>query len=78
MVHPEEYNEHTLEIDNLPNRLTIFRLILVPVVVACLLMIDPEYKNITGISNSTLGWLAGWLFVLASITDFFDGSWPEK
>lgn len=78
MVHPEEITEQTLEIDNLPNRLTIFRLILVPVVVGLLLMINPEYKNITGMSNSTLGWLAGWLFVLASITDFFDGYLARK
>ena len=74
MVHQEQ----ALQIDNLPNRLTIFRLILVPVVVGCLLMIDPEYKNVSGISSSTLGWLAGWLFVLASITDFFDGYLARK
>lgn len=74
MVHQEQ----ALQIDNLPNRLTIFRLILVPVVVGCLLMIDPDFKNVSSISSSTLGWIAGWLFVLASITDFFDGYLARK
>jgi CDP-diacylglycerol--glycerol-3-phosphate 3-phosphatidyltransferase len=47
---------------NLPNRLTIFRILLTPVMVACLL-IDFEHNVI----------VAGLVFALAALTDYFDG-----
>ncbi len=52
---------------NLPNKLTIFRIILVPFFVACLLIEFP-YNNI----YATL------LFVIASLTDFLDGYIARK
>ena len=66
-----------LEIDNLPNRLTIFRMLLIPVVVLSLYF--TEYPTYT-LSPYTmiLNHVAGWTFVLASITDFFDGYIARK
>lgn len=60
------------EIDNLPNRLTIFRILLIPVVIGSLFLNtfhSEEYKHYTSFFN----YLAAWTFVAASITDFFDG-----
>ncbi len=59
-------------IDTLPNRLTIFRLILIPVIIACLLLNLASYPWLLKY-QAKLNWAAGWIFVLASITDFFDG-----
>lgn len=69
--------KNDLEIDNLPNRLTFFRMLMIPVVVLALyfteespLWIDP-YKDY-------LGHVACWIFVVASITDFLDGYIARK
>lgn len=64
-----------LEIDNLPNRLTIFRVILIPIVITSLFFIK---INIFESLHSDLGWLAAWVFTIASITDFFDGYIARK
>ena len=53
---------------NLPNKLTVFRVILIPVFVFFMLM--PE---ITGAK-----WYALFFFCLASVTDFFDGYLARK
>ncbi|EPZ50653.1 CDP-diacylglycerol--glycerol-3-phosphate 3-phosphatidyltransferase [Bacteriovorax sp. BAL6_X] len=60
------------EIDNLPNRLTIFRVALIPVICLTLYLCLFE-ENIFKATVKTLGYIAAWTFVLASITDFFDG-----
>ncbi len=66
-----------LEIDNLPNRLTLFRVMLIPLIVGSLLIagydieLFQDYKSI-------LGWFAGWIFTVASITDFLDGYIARK
>jgi CDP-diacylglycerol--glycerol-3-phosphate 3-phosphatidyltransferase len=65
------------DIDNLPNRLTIFRLILVPLVVAAL-MFNLDIFDFGYELKSTLGWTAAWIFVAASVTDFFDGYIARK
>ena len=65
------------DIDNLPNRLTIFRLILVPLVVIAL-MFNLDIFDVAQGVKSTLGWTAAWIFVAASITDFFDGYIARK
>lgn len=66
-----------LQINNLPNLLTIFRIALIPVVVICLLLSDPG-NDLFSASKITLGWTAGWIFTLASVTDFFDGYIARK
>jgi len=67
--------QNDLEINNLPNRLTIFRVMLIPIVLASLGLIQvgtlSEY-------HSVLGWIAAWTFTIASITDFFDGYIARK
>ncbi len=66
-----------LEIDNLPNRLTILRILLIPIVVMSLYFIkDPSWIG-AGFEN-ILGHIACWVFVLASITDFLDGYIARK
>jgi len=53
---------------NLPNRLTLMRLILVPVFVAVLLISDELWANITGLA----------IFCIASYTDHLDGKLARK
>lgn len=59
------------EIDNLPNRITLFRIVLIPIILLSL------YFNITSPIKS-LNYLAAWTFVIASISDFFDGYFARK
>ena len=49
---------------NLPNKLTIFRVILIPFFVVFLLL-DP--------SNQTYRYIADAIFIIASLTDMLDG-----
>jgi len=70
-------NPNYLEIDNLPNRLTVFRVLLIPVVIALLHYADSDIQSALD-NKSLLGWIAGWIFALASITDFFDGYIARK
>lgn len=65
------------QIDNLPNRLTIFRMALIPIIISSLIL----QKMNLGWSESLhlkLGYIAAWTFVAASITDFFDGYIARK
>lgn len=79
----ESQNEHhpnEWEIDNLPNRLTMFRVVLIPIILVSLLLV--QYQIGLGqekyISNLTLSYIAAWTFVVASITDYFDGYFARK
>ena len=59
---------------NLANKLTIFRIILVPVI-----MLVPIIDNLVGIPGEFLGistafWIMNIIFIIASITDKLDGS----
>ena len=54
---------------NLPNKLTVVRMVLVPFFVASLLLSG---------SNESLKWVALVLFVVASLTDFLDGYIARK
>ncbi len=69
------YNEW--EIDNLPNRLTLVRIALVPIIGTCLLL-DLEKVSWPPFHSAHLGWVAAACFALASITDFFDGHIARK
>ncbi len=47
---------------NISNLLTLMRIAVIPVIVVCIYMKEPYF-----------GWIAFFLFCLASITDYFDG-----
>lgn len=68
-----------LEIDNLPNRLTFFRMLMIPVVVLALYFAEgtPPWPWLLA-WQPYLGHIACWTFVIASITDFFDGYIARK
>lgn len=74
MSNNNEFND--LEIDNLPNRLTIFRVVLIPVVIGSLYL--TQYDFVSDAVKVNLGWIAAWTFTIASITDFFDGYIARK
>jgi CDP-diacylglycerol--glycerol-3-phosphate 3-phosphatidyltransferase len=59
------------EIDNLPNRITIFRIVLIPIILLSL------YFN-TESPIKALNYVAAWTFVAASISDFLDGYYARK
>jgi CDP-diacylglycerol--glycerol-3-phosphate 3-phosphatidyltransferase len=63
------------QIDNLPNRLTIFRILIIPVIIISLAL---QGTNVMLPYHYFLGHLAGWFFVIASITDFLDGYIARK
>ena len=70
-----------LQIDNLPNRLTILRVILIPIVIALLYLSGTDIKYFSEFvepHRSNLGWAAGWIFTIASITDFLMVILQEK
>lgn len=66
-----------LEIDNLPNRLTLLRVILVPVLITCLWLNKFPVSGLEAYKDE-LSWIAAWIFTAASITDFFDGYIARK
>ncbi len=65
------------EIDNLPNRLTMFRVVLIPVIIASLFLCTFTGSWIKPY-HLFLGYLAGWTFVVAAVTDFLDGYIARK
>lgn len=59
---------------NLPNKLTMFRIILIPFFIVVLAI--PNFAGnvvVTGTSITGARWLAALIFIVASITDFLDG-----
>lgn len=62
-----------LEIDNLPNRLTLLRVFLIPLVVLSLYFVQNPQHGTGTIPIWVLSHVATWAFVVASITDFLDG-----
>lgn len=72
-----QQNAQEWEIDNLPNRLTIFRMTLIPIIVMSLIFL--KLKSPWAVSlHKTFGYVAAWTFVAASVTDFFDGHIARK
>jgi CDP-diacylglycerol--glycerol-3-phosphate 3-phosphatidyltransferase len=69
--------KNDLEIDNLPNRLTFFRMLMIPVVVLTLYFTQDTPSWVLPYYN-WLGHIACWVFVVASITDFLDGYIARK
>jgi CDP-diacylglycerol--glycerol-3-phosphate 3-phosphatidyltransferase len=70
--------QNDLEIDNLPNRITIFRVLMIPIVIGCLFIVGLESDLVSPEQRSLFGWIAGWVFTVACITDFFDGYIARK
>ena len=69
-----QHNATYWQVDNLPNRLTFFRLCLMPVVVIFLILCRYESPS----QRHLFGLLTAILFIIASITDFFDGHIARK
>ncbi len=69
--------KNDLEIDNLPNRLTFFRMLMIPVVVLALYFTEDTPRWLESY-HEWLGHIACWVFVVASITDFLDGYIARK
>lgn len=69
--------KNDLEIDNLPNRLTFFRMLMIPVVVLALYFTEDTPRWLDPY-HEWLGHIACWVFVVASITDFLDGYIARK
>lgn len=70
-------NDTYLQIDNLPNRLTLFRIALIPVVVCLLLIAHPDF-NYFVFNKNCASFIAALIFIIASITDFLDGYIARK
>jgi CDP-diacylglycerol--glycerol-3-phosphate 3-phosphatidyltransferase len=63
------------EFNNLPNRLTIFRILLIPFILGFLMLGEwPEFAGY----KTLFGWIATLFFTVASITDYFDGHIARK
>lgn len=80
MDHPIEESPQTpneWEIDNLPNRLTMFRVVLIPIIIFSLFATIGQFEWAKNHTNF-LNYLAAWTFVAASITDFLDGHIARK
>ena len=60
------------DIDNLPNRLTMIRIILIPIILLSLFFNLSDNPAVIS-KIKLLNYVAAWTFVGASITDFFDG-----
>jgi len=69
--------KNDLEFDNLPNRLTLFRMLMIPVIVMCLYWELDAPVEIAFMENY-LHVISFIIFILASITDFFDGYIARK
>jgi len=68
-------NEDDWNIDNLPNRLTLFRIILIPIILG--MLYAAKFTN-SAENELFYGVIAAWCFVAAAITDFLDGYIARK
>lgn len=73
----QKERDHEWEIDNLPNRLTLFRIILIPIILLSLFMQTTQWPWFAH-HPFFLNYMAAWTFVAASITDYFDGYFARK
>lgn len=75
--HSEDAELREWEIDNLPNRLTVFRVFLIPIIIGSLGLVMSPWEWLEPWHHD-LGYLAGWTFTAASVTDFLDGYFARK
>lgn len=76
-MNQEQSDTTEWQIDNLPNRLTMFRIFLIPIIISSLFINLCKIPHLIPYEK-TFGYIAGWTFVAASITDFFDGYIARK
>lgn len=74
---PRSHHPNEWDIDNLPNRLTMLRVILIPIIIFSLFSTIAKYEWAQS-HTKILNYVAAWTFVAASITDFFDGYYARK
>jgi CDP-diacylglycerol--glycerol-3-phosphate 3-phosphatidyltransferase len=74
---PRTHHPNEWEIDNLPNRLTMLRVILIPIILLSLFFTTTSYSWAID-HTKLLNYIAAWTFVAASITDFLDGYIARK
>lgn len=74
---PRTHHPNEWDIDNLPNRLTILRVFLIPIILLSLFFTLAKYPWAQS-NIKLLNYIAAWTFVAASITDFFDGYIARK
>lgn len=74
---PRTHHPNEWDIDNLPNRLTMFRIILIPIILLSLFL---NLSSLPWVLDhiKLLNYVAAWTFVAASITDFLDGYIARK
>lgn len=72
-MNADKLEQKVWEFDNLPNRLTLFRIVLIPFVLSALYAakLVPEKQHLCG-------FIAATCFFFACITDFFDGYIARK
>jgi len=64
---------------NLPNKLTMLRIVLVPIFILCLSIPKSFFNDISfSIGTTIMGWTALVIFVIAAITDCLDGKISRK
>lgn len=71
-------SNNPFEIDNLPNRLTVFRILLIPIVIIAMMLTSEDAPLFLFEDEKSFGWVAGVAFFIASLTDFFDGYIARK
>ncbi len=74
---PRTHHPNEWEIDNLPNRLTMLRVILIPIILLSLFFTLTQLAWVIK-HTKLLNYIAAWTFVAASVTDFFDGFIARK
>jgi cardiolipin synthase (CMP-forming) len=71
-IEPQMQGVPVSKVWNLPNVLTYGRIAAVPLVAGLLLWTE-RAQGLTGLDISTARWLALAIYILAAVTDFFDG-----
>jgi CDP-diacylglycerol--glycerol-3-phosphate 3-phosphatidyltransferase len=70
-------SHNDLQINNLPNRLTMMRIVLIPLVLGMMQISELDWPSLLPYKVD-LKWTAGWLCTFVAITDFFDGYIARK
>ena len=69
---------HKWDVDNLPNRLTLSRILMVPFILCFLHLSFENSFSWAAPYRKTFGYMAAWIFAIAAITDILDGYIARK